>query len=112
LFTFDLHDPTGLYSENQEFEWEISMLCCRHTCRHWGFTVCNLKLYLKWNFIWCDMKCFLLVNFARNRIGTPVNILNYKVIKNESVLSVQKTIFQENCLVLVLCNFPCDLHEI
>jgi hypothetical protein len=36
--------------------------------------------------MWCDMKSFLLVNFAGNSIGTPVNILNYKVIKNESVL--------------------------
>jgi hypothetical protein len=56
----------------------------------------NLKMYLTWNLIYCHMKRFLLVNFTGNRIATPVYILNYKVIKNESVLGIYRTIFQEN----------------
>jgi hypothetical protein len=36
----------------------------------------------------CNMKCFYLLNVTGNRIGTPVNSLHYKVIKNESVLGI------------------------
>jgi hypothetical protein len=34
------------------------------------------------------MKCFLLVSFTGNRVGTPVYILNNKVVKNEPVLDI------------------------
>lgn len=58
------------------------------------------------------MKSFLLVNFTRNRIGTPLHILNYKVIKMNLCLVSKEQFFRRTLLSPVMCKLSCELHEI